>query len=39
MQVAGRPVTYKTYPDVDHRALIAASSPDVLAWVNELFGR
>ncbi|MGW4355881.1 alpha/beta hydrolase family protein [Nocardia sp. NPDC004582] len=39
MQVAGRPVTYKTYPDVDHRSLIAASSADVLAWVNKLFGR
>lgn len=39
LQLAGQPVTYKTYPDVDHRSLIAASYADALAWVNARFGR
>ncbi|MFE4458739.1 hypothetical protein ACFROC_15415 [Nocardia tengchongensis] len=39
LQLAGQPVTYKTYPDVDHRSLIAASYSDALAWVNARFGR
>ncbi|MFC8383328.1 alpha/beta hydrolase family protein [Nocardia sp. NPDC057272] len=36
-QLTGQPVEYRTYPGVDHRAILGASNDDALAWVNARF--
>lgn len=33
----GVPVTYRYYPDADHRATVAAAEADVATWVDGLF--
>ncbi|MFF2397452.1 alpha/beta hydrolase family protein [Nocardia sp. NPDC058114] len=38
-QLTGQPVEYRTYPGVDHRAILGASNDDALAWVNARFAR
>jgi pimeloyl-ACP methyl ester carboxylesterase len=35
----GTPVTYKTYPDVDHFSIIGSADADVLAFLRERFAR
>ncbi|WP_446221930.1 hypothetical protein ACTWPB_18945 [Nocardia sp. IBHARD005] len=38
-QLTGQPVAYRTYPGVDHRAILGAGDVDALAWVNARFAR
>ncbi|MFD6102385.1 alpha/beta hydrolase family protein, partial [Nocardia salmonicida] len=38
-QLSGGSVEYRTYPGVDHRAVLAAGNADALAWVNARFAR
>ncbi|MFC9998029.1 alpha/beta hydrolase family protein [Nocardia sp. NPDC127526] len=38
-RLSGRPVQYRNYPGVDHRAVLEASYADALAWVDTRFGR
>ncbi|MEU4711604.1 lipase family protein [Nocardia salmonicida] len=38
-QLSGGSVEYRTYPGVDHRAVLGAGNADALAWVNARFAR
>ncbi|MEV0293785.1 prolyl oligopeptidase family serine peptidase [Nocardia sp. NPDC050710] len=39
MRLTAQPVDYRTYPGVDHRAVLDASYRDVFTWTNARFGR
>ncbi|MEU8896441.1 prolyl oligopeptidase family serine peptidase [Nocardia sp. NPDC048505] len=39
LTATGQPVDYRTYPDRDHRTVLAAAFPDIRTWTDTRFGR